>query len=188
MAALRPLAFAAAAFTVGAAVCAFVVPRRSSAHAQIYPHYTSPQASSNITIAGKKIRIDYYAPSMHGRKIMGDLVPFGEVWCTGANYATEITADADLRINDVKLPKGSYSIWTIPGEKDWTLIINKETGQFHLDYDPSMDFARTKMSVKKLTAPVETFRIDLRAAGDNRGTLALVWENTEASVPFTVTP
>jgi hypothetical protein len=188
MAALRPLAFAAAAFALGVAVCAFVVPRSSPAPAQLYPHYTSPPASSNVTIAGKKIRIDYYAPSMHGRKIMGDLVPFGEVWCTGANWATQVTTDADLRINDVKLPKGSYSLWTVPGEKDWTLIINKETGQFHLDYDPSMDFAHTRMNVKKLAEPVETFRIDLRAAGDNRGTIALVWENTEASVPFTVMP
>jgi hypothetical protein len=151
-------------------------------------HYTSPPASSSITIAGKKIRVDYYAPSMHGRKIMGELVPFGEVWCPGANVATGITTEADLRINDIKLPKGSYSLWAIPGEKDWTLIINKQTGQYHLDYDSSADFARTKMNVKKLDSPVETLRIDLRAAEDNRGTLALVWETTEASVPFTVVP
>jgi Protein of unknown function (DUF2911) len=159
-----------------------------SSFAQFSPGYTSPAAASEITIAGKKIRIDYYAPSMHGRKIMGELVPFGEVWCTGANYATQITADAGLRINDVKLPKGSYSLWSIPGEKEWTLIINKETGQFHLDYDPTKDFARTKISVKKIAEPVETFRIDLRPAGDNRGTLALVWETTEAFVPITVLP
>lgn len=179
---LRSFVFAALALAVGA----LLVPRSSPA--QFYPRYTSPAAASNITIAGKKVRIDYYAPSMHGRKIMGDLVPFGEVWCTGANVATGITTDADLRINEIKLPKGSYSLWTIPGGKEWTLIINKETKQFHLDYDPSMDFARTKMSVKKLTQPVETLRIDLRAAGDNRGVIALVWENTEASVPFTVAP
>ena len=114
--------------------------------AQICPRGTpAPRPSSSTSpIAGKKIRIDYYAPSMHGRKIMGELVPFGEVWCTGANWATEITTDADLRINEVKLPKGSYSLWTIPGEKDWTLIINKQTGQYHTDYDPSFDLARTR--------------------------------------------
>jgi hypothetical protein len=150
--------------------------------------HTSPPASSSIAIAGKKIRVDYYAPSMHGRKIMGGLVPFDEVWCPGANVATGISTEADLRINDIKLPKGSYSLWAIPGEKDWTLIINKQTGQFHLDYDSSADFARTRMDVKKLESPVETLRIDWRAAEGNRGTLALVWETTEASVPFTVVP
>jgi hypothetical protein len=151
-------------------------------------HYTSPPATTSITIAGKKIRVDYYAPSMHGRKIMGELVPFGEVWCPGANVATGITTEAELRINDVKLPKGSYSLWAIPGEKDWTLIINKQTGQFHLDYDSSTDFARTRMNMKKLDSPVETLRFDLRSAEDNHGTLALDWETTEASVPFTVVP
>src|SRR6267154_1546652 len=96
--------------------------------------YTSPPASVASTVAGKKISVEYYSPSMHGRKVMGGLVPFGEVWCTGANYATKITTDADLQMGDLKLPKGSYSIWTIPNEKEWTLIINKETGQFHLYY------------------------------------------------------
>jgi hypothetical protein len=150
------------------------------------PRYTSPPAASSIQIAGKKISVDYYAPSMHGRKVMGGLVPFGIVWCTGANYATKITTEAPLRVGNLDLPKGSYSIWTIPGEKEWTLIINKETGQFHLNYNSVLDFGRTKMSLKTLPAPVETFRIDLRADGGNQGTLALVWEKTEAAIPFTV--
>jgi hypothetical protein len=148
--------------------------------------YTSPPAASSVQIAGKKIGVDYYAPSMHGRRVMGGLVPFGVVWCTGANYATKITTEAPLRVGSLDLPKGSYSIWTIPGEKEWTLIINKETGQFHLNYNPSLDFGRTQMNLKTLTSPVETFRIDLRADGGNQGTLALVWEKTEASIPFTV--
>ena len=159
------------------------------AHAQFgFSRYHSPRASATLTINGKAIRIDYYAPSMHGRKIMGDLVPFGEVWCTGANWATQITTPADLRIGDIKVPKGSYSIWTVPDEKEWTLILNKETGQFHTDYNPEADFARTKMKVGKLGKSVETFTIDLRADGGNRGTISLRWETTEASVPFFVQP
>lgn len=150
--------------------------------------YTSPPASTSVTIAGKKISVDYYAPSMHGRKIMDGLVPFGEVWCTGANYATQLNTQAELEIGDLKLPKGSYSIWTIPSEKEWTLIINKETGQSHLDYDPSADFGRTKMAVKSLKSPVETFTIELRAEQGEKGTLALRWENTEASIAFKVIP
>ncbi len=148
--------------------------------------YTSPPASAAITIAGKQISIAYYAPSMHGRKIMGGLVPFGVVWCTGANWATKITTEGNLEMGGLKIPPGSFSIWTIPNENEWTLIINKQTGQFHLDYDPSRDLGRTKMNVKKLASPVETFKIDLRSDGGNRGTLALLWETTEASIPFTV--
>jgi hypothetical protein len=148
--------------------------------------YTSPSANVAATIAGKKIAIEYYAPSAHGRKIMGGLVPFGEVWCTGANWATKITTEAPLQMGTLKLPAGSYSIWTLPKANEWTLIINKQTGQFHKDYDSSTDFDRTKMNLKTLAAPVETFKIDLRSDGGNQGTLILVWETTEASIPFTV--
>ena len=152
--------------------------------------YTSPEAHSSSSIGGAKITVDYYAPSMHGRKVMGGLVPYGQVWCTGANIATAITSDADLQLGapgtGLRLPKGSYSIWTVPGDKDWTLIINRETGQFHLNYDSSRDFGRMKMNVKRLDSPVETFRIDVRPESANKGVLALVWETTEASVPITV--
>ena len=148
--------------------------------------YTSPPAATSVVVAGKKVSVDYYSPSMHGRKIMGALVPFGEVWCTGANYATKITTESNLQLGGLKLPQGAYSIWTVPNEKQWTLIINRETGQFHLYYKQPLDFGRTPMTVKKLDSPVETFRVDLRPNGGNQGTLALIWETTEASVPFTV--
>lgn len=153
-----------------------------------FSRYHSPPASATATIGGKVIRVDYYAPSMHGRKIMGQVVPFGEVWCTGANWATQITTPADLVLGDIKLPKGSYSIWTIPDEKEWTLIINKETGQFHTDYNPEADIARTKMKVKSLDEPVETFTIALRTIDNSRGTLSLIWEETEAWIPFKFVP
>jgi hypothetical protein len=110
------------------------------------------------------------------------------VWCPGANVATGLTTEADLEIGSLKLPKGTWSIWAIPGEKEWTLVINKQSGQHHLDYDPGEDFGRTKMIVKTLATPVETFRIELSSNGGNKGTLALIWETTEASIPFTVLP
>jgi hypothetical protein len=148
--------------------------------------YTSPPAQASVVVAGKKISVDYYAPSMHGRKVMGGLVPYGEVWCTGANIATGFTTEAPLQLGDLRLPAGTYSIWTIPNEKEWTLIVNKETGQFHLNYNPSLDFGRTKMMVRPTGTPIETFRVELHATGDNHGELALVWENTAAYIPFTV--
>jgi hypothetical protein len=150
--------------------------------------YTSPPAGAEVRVAGKKISVEYYAPSMHGRRIMGELVPFGKVWCPGANVATGLTTEADLQIGKLKLPKGTWSIWAIPGEKEWTLIVNKQSGQHHLDYDAAEDFGRTKMMVKTLPAPVETFRIELSDTGGNKGVLSLIWETTEASIPFTVLP
>src|ERR1700746_1509627 len=86
--------------------------------AQGFGRYTSPAAKTSATIDGKQISVAYYAPSAHGRKIMGGLVPYGEVWCTGANWATQIDTEADLDMGGLKMPKGSYSIWTLPGEKE----------------------------------------------------------------------
>jgi hypothetical protein len=148
--------------------------------------YTSPPADTSAKIAGKQISVAYYAPSMHGRKIFGALVPFGEVWCPGANVATGVTTEAPLQFGTLKLPKGAWSIWAIPGPKEWTLIVNKQTGQHHLDYNAAEDFGKTKMTLKALASPVETLRFEVRPEGGNKGTLALQWETTEASVPFTV--
>ncbi len=147
----------------------------------------SPPKDVTAMIGGKEIAIAYYAPSMRGRKIMGALVPYGEVWCTGANWATTITSkDAGLEIGTIKLPKGAYAIWTLPNEKEWELIVNSNTRAFHLDYDGSKDIGRTKMSLKTLAEPVEQFRIEIRPNGGNKATLALMWEKTEASVPIVV--
>ncbi len=148
--------------------------------------YTSPKEDTVVTFAGTNLSVEYYAPSMHGRKVMGALVPYGVVWCTGANWATKLTTDHDLELGALKLPKGSYSLWTVPNEKEWTLIINRETGQFHLNYDQSQDFGRTKMELKTLPTPVEKFSVILKPEGGKKGRLALAWENTEVSVPFTV--
>src|ERR1700744_5550644 len=79
--------------------------------------YTSPKEDTVVTFGGSNISVEYYAPSAHGRKVMGGLVPFGTVWCTGANWATKLATDHDLQLGTLKFPKGSYSIWTVPGEK-----------------------------------------------------------------------
>lgn len=178
---LRRFAYAGLAVTLlTAASCS------SSAQIDRPRRYTSPPAHTEAVIGGAKITVDYYSPSMRGRKIFGKLVPFNQVWCTGANYATDITSDADIQMGSLKVPKGSHSIWTIPTETDWTLIINNRTGQFHLDYDELADLGRTKMNVKTLPAAVETFRIDVRPDGEGKGILALDWETTEAYMPFVI--
>jgi hypothetical protein len=146
----------------------------------------SPRMTTSVMIDGKKITIGYGAPSMRGRKVMGGLVPYGEVWCAGANDATSIDTEADLEIGGMRVPKGSYTLWALPNAGEWKLIVNKETGQWHTEYRERFDLGRVKMNVKTLPAPMERFKIDLAAAGGNKGTLALSWETTEASVPITV--
>jgi hypothetical protein len=152
----------------------------------------SPPMVTQAMIGGKEVTVRYFAPSMRGRKIMGYLVPYGQVWCTGANYCTTITSDdAGLQIGPMKLASGTYAIWTLPNEKEWKVIVNKKTHAFHMDYDESADIGRTGMDLKTLSDPVEQMRIDVRAESDSegrsRGRFAVMWERTEASFVFTLT-
>ena len=120
--------------------------------------------------------------------VMGCL-PLFHVFGLTCGLNGSILSGATLTLSDInglKVPKGSYSIWTLPNQKQWMLIINKQTGQFHLDYDQSQDFARVKMNLKALPSPVETFKIELQSSGGSKGTLSLLWENTDAWVPITV--
>ncbi len=144
----------------------------------------SPPGSAELVLNGKKIKIEYSRPSMRGRKIMGALVPYDKIWRTGANAATSLTTEADLMIGGVAVPKGSYTIYTLPSAKGWKLIINKQTGQWGTDYDKSQDLARIDLEVKPLGSPVEQFTIALDKAGSG-GILKLEWENTSASASLT---
>lgn len=158
----------------------------TSAFAQEAKKPLSPPAKAEGTIGGKKITVDYSAPSKRNRKIMGELVPYGKVWRTGANAATTLKTDGDIMIGNVHVPAGSYSLYTIPGEKEWTLIINKQTGQSGTEYDETKDLGRVKMNVKALPSSVETMAIDVKSSGAKSGNLVLSWENTQASVPVMV--
>lgn len=142
----------------------------------------SPPAKAAGTIGGKNVTIDYSAPSKRGRDIMGALVPYGKVWRTGANAATTLVTDGDLMIGSLHVPAGTYTLYTIPGETEWTLIVNKQTGQWGTNYDQAQDLGRVKMTVKPVKDPVETFAIALAPSGAKSGTLTLSWENTAASV------
>jgi hypothetical protein len=144
----------------------------------------SPAAKAEATIAGKKITVDYSAPSKRDRKIMGALVPYGQVWRTGANAATKLVTDGDVTIGGLKVPAGSYTLYTLPGETEWTLIVNKQTGQWGTDYDQAQDLGRVKMTVKQVKETVETFAINVKPTTGKNGVLTLTWENTEASVPI----
>lgn len=148
----------------------------------------SPPAKTSVTIGGKKITVNYSAPSRRKRVIFGGLEPYNKVWRAGANDATVLTTEADLDLNGLKLPKGKYSLFVWLDESQWQLIVNKETGMSGLEYNQKMDFGRVPMTMSKPPKPIEKFRITLSALSKtgNEGKLELAWENTVAAVGFKV--
>ena len=143
----------------------------------------SPPGTASVKFDdGKTVTIDYSRPSMRNRKIFGELVPYGQIWRTGANSATSFKTDADLTIGGAAVPAGSYTIYTIPGETSWKLIINKQTGQCGTDYDEKQDLARVDMKVDKNATPTEQFTISLDKKGGNSATLKLDWASTSATI------
>jgi hypothetical protein len=142
----------------------------------------SPHATATGSLAGKKISVSYGRPYVKGRAIFGGLVPWGEVWRTGADEATTFTTEADVVIGGLKVPKGEYSLFTIPTEKQWTLVLNKTAKQWGaFKYDAAQDLGRVPMTVASLPKPVEQFTIELVPAGKQL-TLKLAWDKTTASV------
>lgn len=126
--------------------------------------------------------IDYGAPSIRGRKIMGELVPFDKVWRTGANEATGFVTDTDLMVGDTKVPAGKYTLYTLPSAGGWKLIINKQTGQWGTVYNEDQDLARIDMKKTALPKPIEQMTISLVKASPDVATMNLQWENTGLGV------
>jgi hypothetical protein len=152
----------------------------------------SPPATASVTFPdGKKITVDYSRPKVNdpktgeARKIFGTLVPFDKVWRTGANEATTFVTDADIMLNDLHVPAGKYTMYTIPGENEWTIIINKQTGQWGTNYDEKQDLGRTKVKAEKTPAPVPQFTISFDKPSGKTTKMNLEWENTKVTVPIT---
>src|SRR5271157_816410 len=131
---------------------------------------------------GKTVAIQYSRPSMRGRKVFGGLVPYDQVWRTGANSATSLKTDVALTIGGASVPAGSYTLYTLPGMSSWKLIINKQTGQWGTEYDLGQDLARIDMKVTQRPSGLELFTISFDKTGGNSATLELEWENTIATV------
>src|SRR5438270_611373 len=143
----------------------------------------SPAAKATCDLGGgKSITVDYSSPRAKGRKIFGGLVPYGEVWRTGADEATTFVTTADLMVGGTHVPAGNYTIFTVPNQNKWTLIINKKTGEWGIPYKYESDeLARVDMKVSAAPATVENFIIafDKAASGCRLG---MEWENTRATV------
>ena len=145
----------------------------------------SPPAQAQCRFAdGKTITVDYSSPRMKGRKIFGELVPYGEVWRTGANEATTFVSNANLTVEGKDVPAGSYTIFSLPAQENWTLIVSKHTGEWGIPYKyESEELARVPMKVSPTQGAVENFTISFDQSG-GACTMQLSWENTQAAVSF----
>jgi hypothetical protein len=140
-----------------------------------------PQASPSAKISQKvgltDVTVDYSRPSTKGRKIFGELVPFGEVWRTGANAATVLTFSTEVTIGGQKVPAGSYALYAIPGKTDWTIILSKNTKLWGaIGYNPSEDQLRFNVEASKTSKKYETFDLSFNNMTDNSADLSIKWE------------
>ncbi len=145
----------------------------------------SPRDSINATIGGAKVSVAYGRPSKRGRQIVGGVIPWDQVWRTGANVTTHLRTDRTLVVGGATLAPGAYSLFTLPSQSGWKLIINRQIGRSGTVYDPTQDMARVDMLRESTPAPVEQFTIRLEPQG-NGGVLRMAWDDTQLSVPFTV--
>jgi hypothetical protein len=145
----------------------------------------SPPETANVSLTSGSITVKYGAPSMRGRKIMGDLVPYDKVWRTGANESTAFATNTNLKIGGTEVPAGTYTLYTQPGASLWMLIVNKQTGQWGTVYNQAQDLARIPMKVSKLSSPQEKMSITFENTNGNSTEMHVKWESTDASVAIT---
>lgn len=145
-----------------------------------------PNKSDSVqaVIGNSTIRINYTRPSMRGRAIFGEVVPWNRYWRTGANRATKITINHSLNFNGKILPAGEYSVFTMPSQAGWTIMFNKEANIWGTDYNPVHDILRVPMQVEQLKEPVELMTIDVVPTAKG-GAINVIWERIKASAHFT---
>jgi hypothetical protein len=160
-----------------------------SAFAQLQMPQPSPSAMLKQTVGLTDITIDYSSPAMRDREIFGKLVPYGEMWRTGANKATAITFSDDVIIEGKKIDAGSYSVFTIPNENEWTIILNKNTEQWGAgEYNEKEDAIR--MTVKPSKAPMTFQRMTfmITALENHMAEIHLFWADTQVSFMVDANP
>jgi Protein of unknown function (DUF2911) len=156
----------------------------------------SPPAKASATIGGHEITISYSSPGVKGRegKVFGSdgLIKTAHgsqypIWRAGANAATTLHTDGDLMIGDLNVPKGDYTLFVdISNPDEWTLIVNKKTGEWGLAYDATQNLGKVSMHMSKPSSMIENLVYTIKDNGGGKGTITLGWENREASVPVTV--
>ena len=165
------------------AVTAFFV--LSIAGAQLKTPAPSPTQTVKQDFGLSSIELSYSRPGMKGRKIFGDLVPYGNVWRTGANQATTLTFGDDVTIGGVKIKAGKYGLLTIPEKKSWTIIISKQTGVTSpADYKQDQDVVRVDAKTNATGDAIETFTIEFANVKPNTCNLEIKWDKTSVSLPI----
>ncbi len=144
----------------------------------------SPSSTVTSDVSTSKIEITYSRPSMRGRTVFGDLVPFDQVWRTGANAATKVTFGEDVEIGGKTVKAGTYSLYSIPGRSEWEIIINTNTGNWGANgYDTKDDVVRLKVKPTQLPSAVETFTVNVGNVTFASCSIDLMWEKTHVSIP-----
>jgi hypothetical protein len=151
----------------------------------------SPLDSATAKVGDATISLRYSRPRSRGRAIWGNIVPMDTVWRTGANDASVLTTDRELVIGGTTVPAGSYTLFTLPSRESTLLVLNKETMRdgerlAGTDYDSANDFARIRMTTRLLSAPVDQLTIQVVPGAAKQGTLRIVWDRREMSVPIVV--
>jgi hypothetical protein len=143
---------------------------------------SSPRDTARGTVGSAELIVDYGRPSRRGREIFGALVPFGQVWRTGANAATTLVVGAPVQIGGQPLPAGTYTLYSLPAAGEWTLIVNGQTGQWGTEYAEARDVLRVPLTVSR-TEAVDTFRITIEG-GAAEGRMVLAWDTLQGVVPI----
>ncbi|GAC1421446.1 MAG: DUF2911 domain-containing protein [Acidobacteriaceae bacterium] len=147
----------------------------------------SPPATATTDLAGKTITVTYSAPSLRGRHLGGpELVPYGQVWRTGANPATTITLPVNVMVGTLKVPAGTYTLFTMPTTTDWTLIVSKKTGEWGIPYPEGDDLGRTPMMKNTMASPQETMSISFEKTTATATEMHVKWETVDVWVPVKV--
>lgn len=164
-------------------LCAFI----GNSYGQDKKPQPSPTATYSQKVGLTDVSITYSRPSKKGRTIFGELVPYGKLWRTGANSATKFTFSDDVKIAGKDLPAGSYALFTIPGEEEWTIIFNKTWDQGGTgNYKESEDALRVNIKSSKIAETVETFLISLEDNKPNSTVIELLWGSTFVHIPLEV--
>jgi len=143
----------------------------------------SARDTARARLGDVELWVDYGRPSRRGRQIFGAVVPWDQVWRTGANAATQFHTSADLMIGDTAVPAGTYTLWTLPSKAGWKVIINKQSAQWGTEYHPDQDLARVAATTETLTEPVETLTITIEPRADG-AQLQIAWDTTRVSIPI----
>lgn len=161
----------------------------TTAFAQIKTPAPSPLGKVEQKVGLTDFSIEYSRPSKKGRVIFGDLVPYGEMWRTGANASTKVTFRSGVRIHGEFVPEGTYALYTIPGEKEWTIVFHKNLsywGTGGKDYKMEEDQLRFTVTPNQYATLVETFTIGFSNLTSNSASIQLLWDNTEVNIPISV--